>query len=555
MHPTDEISNTQPSTMRSTAGLDCNGISEGCGINLLQHPPTRIGALSPALSRRNIPRITDLDDELESLYHHKVVESSDNNGRNEKMIVNIFPKRRGFPPKLRLMLHLIDGNSQCVNCLLKEDPKLDNEESLKPISNQNNDRKIRGREIHPPMWALIKYGALVCGQCAFHHMTILGEEMGESVISLESGHWTLHDVLSMLEGGNKRLMNSYKERADRKVMNNSSGRSLASLSTSGRSVKMTDDNKRARLQQSTSVYALIKRSRRSKDLINRLSSRHLGNSSSNIVNSSINQKDTEFSSLNDHFLSRTAALYRKDLADRVESVVAIRCSDYHPEMPIKHKTQSRSQNGKSSSSPRSSRSLSTQSQISRTNSPIRLPKRRLSPVSKRGNAVSEKAKKAHESNRERSFHSIPVPLDCHDKYDLPRSVRNIRSTSTVPLEYNVHPLELLKGSPQEISGVTVGSLSARSMNRSSRSVLHSSSRSMCTGQNEAEYFSSDRYLSGGQRNKENMVSAETNRASDSDIQQKRSRKLSKRIFGKKWKTLKKSKKIWVSYIKSRLPGT
>ena len=81
---------------------------------------------------------------------------------------------RSFPPACLALLQSIEGNHRCVDC-----------------GEQN------------PQWAAYRYGALLCLNCSGHHRS-LGVQVS-SVRSISMDEWSISEVISMLEGGNRQL--------------------------------------------------------------------------------------------------------------------------------------------------------------------------------------------------------------------------------------------------------------------------------------------------------------------------------------------------------------
>jgi len=84
------------------------------------------------------------------------------------------PIHHCFPPACHSMLMNIDGNNRCIDC---------------------GERN--------PQWAALSYGVLLCLKCSGRHRS-LGVRIS-CVRSISMDDWSLHDVLTMLEGGNRQL--------------------------------------------------------------------------------------------------------------------------------------------------------------------------------------------------------------------------------------------------------------------------------------------------------------------------------------------------------------
>lgn len=85
-----------------------------------------------------------------------------------------------MPPFCRSMILQLPGNATCVDCGAPN-----------------------------PSWACVNYGSLICLQCSGRHRSY---GIKTSVVrSVDLDHWTAHEVLKMLEGGNEQL-NSFFER-------------------------------------------------------------------------------------------------------------------------------------------------------------------------------------------------------------------------------------------------------------------------------------------------------------------------------------------------------
>lgn len=88
------------------------------------------------------------------------------------------PEGRNFPPLCRKLVRSLPGNSRCVDC------------------NSPN-----------PDWASVSFGCLICLNCSGRHRS-MGVQKSK-VRSIEMDHWTHDQVLAMLEGGNRQLLDFF----------------------------------------------------------------------------------------------------------------------------------------------------------------------------------------------------------------------------------------------------------------------------------------------------------------------------------------------------------
>jgi hypothetical protein len=99
--------------------------------------------------------------------HHRTATTTSNNNNNNTYY-------ESFPPACLAMLQNSPGNRQCMDCGARS-----------------------------PQWAAVSYGALLCLHCSGHHRA-LGVQVS-TVRSIAMDHWSLKEVVSMLEGGNAQL--------------------------------------------------------------------------------------------------------------------------------------------------------------------------------------------------------------------------------------------------------------------------------------------------------------------------------------------------------------
>jgi Putative GTPase activating protein for Arf len=79
-----------------------------------------------------------------------------------------------LPPSCHQHIKLLPGNDKCVDC-----------------------------GVGHPEWATVSYGALICMRCSSRHRG-LGVNYSK-VRSLTLDHWSVDQILKMLEGGNRQL--------------------------------------------------------------------------------------------------------------------------------------------------------------------------------------------------------------------------------------------------------------------------------------------------------------------------------------------------------------
>eukprot|EP00538_Stauroneis_constricta_P004631 CAMPEP_0119571952 /NCGR_PEP_ID=MMETSP1352-20130426/44378_1 /TAXON_ID=265584 /ORGANISM="Stauroneis constricta, Strain CCMP1120" /LENGTH=477 /DNA_ID=CAMNT_0007621635 /DNA_START=120 /DNA_END=1552 /DNA_ORIENTATION=- len=83
-------------------------------------------------------------------------------------------QERSFPVACQRLVAQLPGNANCMDC---------------------------GRP--HPQWATVSFGALICLDCAGHHRSF--GVSTSTVRSITMDHWKLHEILSLLEGGNQQL--------------------------------------------------------------------------------------------------------------------------------------------------------------------------------------------------------------------------------------------------------------------------------------------------------------------------------------------------------------
>jgi len=134
-----------------------------------------------------------------------------------------------FPKQLLRVVRMLPGNDQCCDCgfdYSKEEGKV--EKVVKEIEFESVGLDIDAYKIERGedwcksekefMWASVTYGIILCDKCAFRHITKSEENQkklhrGEIMKSLKGGDWTLPDVIAMLEGGNRAMIeNSWKQK-------------------------------------------------------------------------------------------------------------------------------------------------------------------------------------------------------------------------------------------------------------------------------------------------------------------------------------------------------
>merc|ERR1712113_1272636 len=84
-----------------------------------------------------------------------------------------------LPPTCFEIIRSLPGNKSCVDCKAKN-----------------------------PDWATVSYGALLCINCAASHRS-LGVNYSK-VRSLTMDHWSVQQLLTMLEGGNQQLRDFFE---------------------------------------------------------------------------------------------------------------------------------------------------------------------------------------------------------------------------------------------------------------------------------------------------------------------------------------------------------
>mmetsp|Transcript_10367 Transcript_10367/g.19908 ORF Transcript_10367/g.19908 Transcript_10367/m.19908 type:complete len:190 (-) Transcript_10367:81-650(-) len=94
-----------------------------------------------------------------------------------------------FPTFCRSLMRSLPGNFSCIDC-----------------GSPN------------PEWASVTYGCLICLQCSGRHRSY-GVQTS-TVRSVDMDHWTAHQVLAMLEGGNEQLRNFFERHNMGKSMAN-----------------------------------------------------------------------------------------------------------------------------------------------------------------------------------------------------------------------------------------------------------------------------------------------------------------------------------------------
>ena len=175
---------------------------------------------------------------------------------HNKIIRGVKASKSFFPSDVLGVVRLLDGNDRCCDCrrgCMKEDydkqqrsrrggNDSDNREKkpirmakrLSLILNVTNDsgnmENMDDNNTSPdpvakglPIWASIPYGTLLCDECAFRHINISDEVIVKSkeknllVKSLiEDESWTLPEVISIVEGGNRSMI-SYMDQSKSKM--------------------------------------------------------------------------------------------------------------------------------------------------------------------------------------------------------------------------------------------------------------------------------------------------------------------------------------------------
>mmetsp|Transcript_8392 Transcript_8392/g.9221 ORF Transcript_8392/g.9221 Transcript_8392/m.9221 type:complete len:592 (-) Transcript_8392:119-1894(-) len=116
------------------------------------------------------------------------------------------PKKKTFPPKLRMFIQLIERNTSCPDCHLREPGRAINVpgEFKKGVPCANSD------DLLP--WANVEYGTLICEDCACRHIQL--NEKTSSILSLDHSHWSLPQILAILEGGNANFLKKLEKNKD-----------------------------------------------------------------------------------------------------------------------------------------------------------------------------------------------------------------------------------------------------------------------------------------------------------------------------------------------------
>jgi len=138
------------------------------------------------------------------------------------------PQCRSFPNHLLKIVLLLPGNDKCCDCgFTSQSSQIIN-------GNGNGNKRLE--------WGSTTYGTLLCQECAFRHITKSQEKNMkdvDAVLSLKDGNWSLPNILSMLEGGNKALITFVEENAATKKQRRSSA------------IEMPRQGRRGSLLQST----------------------------------------------------------------------------------------------------------------------------------------------------------------------------------------------------------------------------------------------------------------------------------------------------------------
>lgn len=109
------------------------------------------------------------------------------------------PRCQRIPPACRKMIHELPGNDQCIDCGARN-----------------------------PTWASVSYGILMCIGCSGRHRSF-GVKVS-FVKSIDMDHWSHHEVLAMLEGGNRQISGFF----DRHALSTNNDKSL--VTRTGRDV-------------------------------------------------------------------------------------------------------------------------------------------------------------------------------------------------------------------------------------------------------------------------------------------------------------------------------
>ena len=111
------------------------------------------------------------------------------------------PTTIGIPNHLYVIIQRLPGNYCCCDCGI--------------------DSGVTGLK-----WACVTYGILLCDICAYRHITNHNEMKSCTTIKcMKTGSWTFPDVISMLEGGNTKIIQHMNNKKNRLLIRNNKRRS------------------------------------------------------------------------------------------------------------------------------------------------------------------------------------------------------------------------------------------------------------------------------------------------------------------------------------------
>lgn len=120
-----------------------------------------------------VVNVFDMAESLDKLSIHTFAEDDDFD-----LPGNSATESETFPDELLMIVNTLSGNEACVDC----------------------------REQTELSWASVSFGVLMCEKCAFEHISTGLAESCTAVRSLSRNAWNLHEVISLLEGGNAQFL-------------------------------------------------------------------------------------------------------------------------------------------------------------------------------------------------------------------------------------------------------------------------------------------------------------------------------------------------------------